>query len=58
VQLRSTNSRAQSGWLVASSETQQEDYLKEEHLAVGEQLFGFFIPTVTLMGVGAHKEIG
>jgi len=27
-------------------------------MAVGEQVFGFFIPTVTLMGVGAHKEIG
>jgi alcohol dehydrogenase len=27
-------------------------------MAVGEQVFGFFIPTVTLMGVSAHKEIG
>ncbi len=27
-------------------------------MAIGEQVFGFFIPTVTLMGVGAHKEIG
>ena len=27
-------------------------------MAVQEQVFGFFIPTVTLMGVGAHKEIG
>jgi len=27
-------------------------------MAVGEQVYGFFIPTVTLMGVGAHKEIG
>ena len=27
-------------------------------MAVGEQVFGFFIPTVTLMGVGAHKEVG
>lgn len=27
-------------------------------MAVGEQVLGFFIPTVTLMGVGAHKEIG
>lgn len=26
-------------------------------MAVQEQVFGFFIPTVTLMGVGAHKEI-
>jgi alcohol dehydrogenase len=27
-------------------------------MAVQEQIFGFYIPTVTLMGVGAHKEIG
>ena len=27
-------------------------------MAVGEQVYGFFIPTVTLMGVGAHKEVG
>ncbi len=27
-------------------------------MAVGEQVFGFFIPTVTLMGVGAHKDTG
>lgn len=27
-------------------------------MAVQEQVFGFFIPTVSLMGVGAHKEIG
>jgi alcohol dehydrogenase len=27
-------------------------------MAVQEQVFGFFIPTVTLMGVGSHKEIG
>ena len=27
-------------------------------MAIGEQVFGFFIPTVTLMGVGAHKETG
>jgi alcohol dehydrogenase len=26
-------------------------------MAVQEQVFGFFIPTVTLMGVGAHKEL-
>ena len=26
-------------------------------MAVQEQVFGFFIPTVTLMGIGAHKEI-
>jgi hypothetical protein len=27
-------------------------------MAVQEQVFGFYIPTVTLMGVGSHKEIG
>lgn len=27
-------------------------------MAVPEQVFGFYIPTVTLMGVGAYKEIG
>ena len=27
-------------------------------MAVQEQVFGFFIPTVTLMGIGAHKELG
>jgi alcohol dehydrogenase len=27
-------------------------------MAVQEQVFGFFIPTVTLMGVGSYKEIG
>ncbi len=27
-------------------------------MALGEQVFGFFIPTVTLMGVGAYKETG
>jgi alcohol dehydrogenase len=27
-------------------------------MAIGEQVYGFFIPTVTLMGVGAHKELG
>lgn len=27
-------------------------------MAVQEQVYGFFIPTVTLMGIGAHKEIG
>jgi alcohol dehydrogenase len=27
-------------------------------MAVGEQVFGFYIPTVTLMGIGAHKELG
>jgi alcohol dehydrogenase len=26
-------------------------------MAIQEQVFGFFIPTVTLMGVGAHKQI-
>lgn len=27
-------------------------------MSVQEQVFGFFIPTVTLMGVGSYKEIG
>jgi alcohol dehydrogenase len=27
-------------------------------MAIREQTFGFFIPCVTLMGVGAHKEVG
>jgi alcohol dehydrogenase len=27
-------------------------------MAVREQVYGFFIPTVTLMGIGAYKEIG
>lgn len=27
-------------------------------MAAGEQVYGFFIPTVTLMGIGAHKQIG
>jgi alcohol dehydrogenase len=27
-------------------------------MAAGEQVFGFFIPTVTLMGIGSHKELG
>ena len=27
-------------------------------MAVGEQSYGFFIPCVTLMGVGCHKELG
>ena len=27
-------------------------------MTVQEQVFGFFIPTVTLMGIGAHKELG
>ena len=26
-------------------------------MAIGEQVFGYFIPTVSLMGVGAHKEV-
>jgi alcohol dehydrogenase len=30
---------------------------KEDTMAVQEQVFGFYIPTVTLMGVGSHKEI-
>ncbi len=27
-------------------------------MAIGEQVYGFYIPTVTLMGIGAHKELG
>lgn len=27
-------------------------------MALGEQVYGFFIPTVTLMGIGAHKQLG
>lgn len=27
-------------------------------MALAEQVYGFFIPRVTLMGIGAHKEIG
>lgn len=27
-------------------------------MALAEEVFGFFIPRVTLMGIGAHKEIG
>ncbi len=27
-------------------------------MPVNEQVFGFFIPTVTLMGIGSHREIG
>jgi alcohol dehydrogenase len=27
-------------------------------MALGEQVYGFFIPTVNLMGIGAHKELG
>jgi len=27
-------------------------------MALAEQVYGFYIPTVTLMGIGAHKEIG
>ena len=27
-------------------------------MALQEEVFGFFIPSVTLMGVGSHKEIG
>lgn len=26
-------------------------------MAIGEQVYGYFIPTVSLMGVGAHKKI-
>jgi alcohol dehydrogenase len=27
-------------------------------MALADQVFGFYIPTVTLMGIGAHKELG
>jgi alcohol dehydrogenase len=27
-------------------------------MAVREEVYGFYIPTVTLMGIGAHREIG
>ncbi|MGD9504066.1 MAG: iron-containing alcohol dehydrogenase [Syntrophobacteraceae bacterium] len=27
-------------------------------MAVMEQVYGFYIPTVTLMGIGAHKDLG
>lgn len=27
-------------------------------MALAEQVFGFYIPTVTLMGIGAHKSVG
>jgi alcohol dehydrogenase len=27
-------------------------------MPIKEQVYGFFIPTVTLMGIGAHKELG
>jgi alcohol dehydrogenase len=27
-------------------------------MAIKEQVYGFFIPTITLMGIGAHKELG
>src|SRR5512147_215874 len=27
-------------------------------MAIREQVYGFYIPTVTLMGIGAHKELG
>jgi len=27
-------------------------------MAVGEQVLGFYIPTVTLMGIGSHKQTG
>jgi alcohol dehydrogenase len=27
-------------------------------MALADQVFGFYIPTVTLMGIGAHKQLG
>jgi alcohol dehydrogenase len=31
---------------------------KERDVALADQVFGFYIPTVSLMGIGAHKELG
>src|SRR3990172_4680774 len=28
------------------------------NMPIREQIYGFYIPTVTLMGIGAHKELG
>jgi alcohol dehydrogenase len=27
-------------------------------MSIGEQVFGFHVPTVTLMGIGSHKQLG
>ena len=27
-------------------------------MALADQVYGFYIPTVTLMGIGAHKDLG
>ena len=27
-------------------------------MALADQVYGFYIPTVTLMGIGSHKELG
>ncbi|MGB9804747.1 iron-containing alcohol dehydrogenase, partial [Desulfofundulus sp.] len=27
-------------------------------MALGEQVYGYYIPTVNLMGIGAHKKVG
>src|SRR5512137_1709569 len=35
-----------------------ESLFKERAMAQADQVFGFFIPTVSLMGIGSHKEIG
>jgi alcohol dehydrogenase len=32
--------------------------MREVIMAASEQVFGFYIPTVTLMGIGSYKEIG
>src|SRR5208337_3243239 len=31
---------------------------RSKTMALADQVFGFYIPTVTLMGIGAHKELG
>ncbi len=35
----------------------ETNLIKEIQMSHGEAVFGFYIPTVTLMGVGAHKQI-
>lgn len=33
------------------------EIIKESDMSNGEATFGFFIPTVSLMGIGSHKEV-
>jgi alcohol dehydrogenase len=33
------------------------EHRKESQMSNGEAVYGFYIPTVTLMGIGAHKQI-